>query len=437
MFPVLSPEGVGLPGLIALIAVTHVFVAHFAVGGGMYLVTTERWGRKLGRPGLVGHAERHSRFFVLLTLVFGALSGVGIWFAIGLASPDSTFFLIRTFVWGWATEWCFFLIELTAAVVYYKTWRRIDDKTHMAVGWVYALASITTLLVINGILSFMLSPGAWHETKSFWSGVFNPTYWPTTFLRLGVCAFVAGSFGLFTARHVVADDDRRLVIARAGRWIVSGLVVAAACFVWTRSALPADAAGILERSLDGARGGVPLLATLYRLGGIAFGVLFLVGLVCAVAKPTRLPRAAALGLLALGLFGFGCAEYAREVLRKPYSVRDVIYANGIYRDELEHHREVGFLTSTPEAHLLQGTDDLAIGDALYRRQCAVCHTLDGYRGLDGLLEGWDTNRVGTFLTVMSKQDPARAAIWSSMPPLAANQREVDALRTWMLARLKP
>ena len=225
MFPTFTPEGVGLPGLIAIIAITHVFVAHFAVGGGMYLVLTERWGRKTNRPGLVAHAERHSRFFVLLTLVFGALSGVGIWFVIGLASPDSTFLLIRTFVWAWATEWCFFLIELSAAIVYYKTWKKLDAKTHMAVGWVYAVSTILTLLIINGILTFMITPGKWTETGNFWDGFFNPTYWPTTFLRIAMAIMVAGCFGLVTAHKSEDPEIRRLITTRAARWVAGSVVV--------------------------------------------------------------------------------------------------------------------------------------------------------------------------------------------------------------------
>ncbi len=96
---------------------THVFVAHFAVGGGLYLVLTERWGLRAGLPGVVAHAKQHSRFFLLLTVVFGALSGVGIWFVIGITGPDTTFLLIRTFVWGWATEWPFLMAGC-------RTWTR-------------------------------------------------------------------------------------------------------------------------------------------------------------------------------------------------------------------------------------------------------------------------------------------------------------------------
>ena len=38
---------------------------------------------------------------MLLTLVFGAITGVGIWATIGLVSPHGTSALIHGYVWGW------------------------------------------------------------------------------------------------------------------------------------------------------------------------------------------------------------------------------------------------------------------------------------------------------------------------------------------------
>ena len=93
------------------------------------------------------------RFLVLLVGVIAV-----IWFAIGLTHPEATSTLIHNFVFGWAMEWVFFLVELTTAAVYYYTWNRIDDELHLTVGWVYAGASAATLIIINGILAFMLTP---------------------------------------------------------------------------------------------------------------------------------------------------------------------------------------------------------------------------------------------------------------------------------------
>jgi cytochrome bd-type quinol oxidase subunit 1 len=73
--------------VIALIAIVHVFVSHFAVGGGLFLVLAERKAHREENRELLAYVKVHARFFALLTVVFGAVTGVGIWFAIGLAHP--------------------------------------------------------------------------------------------------------------------------------------------------------------------------------------------------------------------------------------------------------------------------------------------------------------------------------------------------------------
>ena len=149
--------------VIGIIAIFHVMISQFAVGGGFYLPLAERKAQRMADPGTrsawLAQLVGYSKFFLILTGVFGTISGVGIWFAIGLTHPEATSTLIHNFVFGWAIEWVFFLVELTTAAVYYYTWNRIDDKLHLAVGWVYAAASFCTLVIINGILSFMLTPG--------------------------------------------------------------------------------------------------------------------------------------------------------------------------------------------------------------------------------------------------------------------------------------
>ena len=83
----LPETGGGL--LIALIAITHVFVSHFAVGGGLYLVLTERKGLRENNPDILAFTKRHAKFFMLLTMVYGGITGVGIWFIISLGAAGS------------------------------------------------------------------------------------------------------------------------------------------------------------------------------------------------------------------------------------------------------------------------------------------------------------------------------------------------------------
>jgi len=147
--------------LIGIVAILHVFVAHFAIGGGLYLALTERKAIKENDQKLINYLKKHSKFFLLVTVVFGALSGVGIWFTIGLVHPSATSTLIHSFVFGWAIEWVFFIVEISAILIYYATWDKLDPKTHNTIGWIYFAGAYLSLVIINGILSFMLTSGKW------------------------------------------------------------------------------------------------------------------------------------------------------------------------------------------------------------------------------------------------------------------------------------
>ena len=87
-YPVWYISTVGGPLVIALMAIVHVMVSHFAVGGGLWLVLTEKRARRLQKPFMLEYVKKHTLFFMLLTMVFGALTGVGIWFTISLAGPE-------------------------------------------------------------------------------------------------------------------------------------------------------------------------------------------------------------------------------------------------------------------------------------------------------------------------------------------------------------
>jgi cytochrome bd-type quinol oxidase subunit 1 len=164
--------------LIAAISVAHVLVAHYAVGGGLFLAVEAGYAYRHRDHEYLGYLRRHARFFILLTVVFGAISGVGIWWTIGLASPLATEVLIRTFVFGWATEWVFFVVELSAAFIFYYFWGVLAPKLHLAIGWIYAGAAWISLVLITGITAFMLHSGEWLEQGTFWSAFFNPQFIP-------------------------------------------------------------------------------------------------------------------------------------------------------------------------------------------------------------------------------------------------------------------
>jgi hypothetical protein len=152
---------------------------------------------------------------ILISTVFGAISGVGIWVTIGLVQPAATSSLIHNFVWGWAAEWGFFILEVATALLYYATWDKVRPRTHLLIIWLYFFAAYMSLVIIQGIISFMLTPGKWVETGSFWDAIFNPTYFPGLVMRTGICLLLAGAYMIFAA---LREPDGAARARRAASW---------------------------------------------------------------------------------------------------------------------------------------------------------------------------------------------------------------------------
>lgn len=109
--------------------------------GRFFLAIETPHAHRTQNAAYLNYLRDHAWFFILITVVYGAITGVRIWWTIGLASPLATEYLIRTFVFGGATEYVFFVIEIVAAFVFYYFWARLSLKTHIGVGWTYSLAA--------------------------------------------------------------------------------------------------------------------------------------------------------------------------------------------------------------------------------------------------------------------------------------------------------
>src|SRR5450756_136266 len=118
------------PMLIAIVAVVHVIVSHYAVGGGLFLAMETSHAYRTRNWAYLAYVRDHAWFFILLTVVFGAITGVGIWWTIGLSSPLATETLIHTFVFGWAMEYVFFVLEIVAGFIFFYYWGRLAPSTH-------------------------------------------------------------------------------------------------------------------------------------------------------------------------------------------------------------------------------------------------------------------------------------------------------------------
>lgn len=473
------------PGLlIAFVAVVHVFISHFAVGGGLFLVLAERKARAEGDATLLSYVRAHTRFFVLLTLVFGAMTGVGIWFTIALVHPSAVASLIAGFVWAWAIEWTFFVVEIAAALVYYYGWDRLRPEAHLRIGWVYFGSAWLSLAVINGILSFMMTPGTWITTRSFWDGILNPTYVSSVVLRTFGAVGLAGLYALLTTTWL-ADKQAKSRIARyaATRWVLPAAIGLPLAVLWYLSA--AASANVPVAEILGASGTSPaaILRTISvgvssghpmahrALIALVFSSVLIVLLTTALVSglSSRYNAAYAAVMMVAAFVALGSSEWIREDLRKPYVIGDYMFVNGIRlgappgvtgppaglalaedRFAIDAVRSRGILQSALWTRAI-GTDGdetlVAIerGGEVFRIACSTCHTTDGYLAIRPLVNGLSASAIAGVIDRLAHPTDAdaqstnwlvphlRLATWRNrrMPPFAGTAEERDALAAYL------
>jgi cytochrome d ubiquinol oxidase subunit I len=443
-FPIWAPV-IGGGVLIGIVAIAHVLVSHFAIGGGFAIGVLETLAVRRKDPAMRALAKRSSRMLILVSTVFGAISGVGIWVTIGLVQPAATSALIHNYVWGWAAEWGFFILEVVTALLYWATWEKVRPRTHLLIIWLYFFAAYMSLVIIQGILSFMLTPGHWVATHSFWDGIFNPSYFPGLLLRTGICLFLAGVY-LTLAAQRERDAAARGRLVRLLAWFqVVGVLIAYGGYRWWEAALPERVRTIFS----GAKPLLPALAAtrhflLWALA--AFLVVALFGLV--VPRGHRWPTAVAAMLAAFAFFGG--YERLREGTRKPFVIRDYMFSNGILVSEIKGLDQRGVLTRATWAARGVSPGGVAEGAAVFHAECAACHTMNGYLSMRKLVAGVDPDMVRGILATLHDQGEAytggedvagghfqtQKMDYPLMPPLVGTEAEVDALGDFLLS-LKP
>lgn len=372
-YPVWYVPGFGGGLLIALVAIFHVFISHFAVGGGLYLVLAERSAIQQKSAAIKAFVKRHTKFFMLLTMVAGGLTGVAIWFIISVIHPAATSLLIHTFVFGWATEWVFFLVEIVALFVYYYTFDSMDAKTHQIIGWIYFIAAWMSLFLINGIIDFMLTPGSWLQQQNFWVGFFNPTFWPSLVFRTCMSLMLAGCYGFITAVREKDDDARVSLISFSGRWSLAFLILSLPAGWWYLNALP-------EKARMLVLGASPTIKTAVMAGAYGMIVVAALVIVMVLLKPVRGSVVLTGLVMVSALVYLGAFEWTREGARRPYVINEVMYSNGILVKEVDRLNKEGFLKNAKWVTNKEVTDAnlLDAGRELFMHQCYACHTNGGF-----------------------------------------------------------
>jgi cytochrome bd-type quinol oxidase subunit 1 len=432
--------------VIAIVATLHVLVAHYAVGGGFFLARELSHAYQTEDRQYLQYLRKHAAFFILLTVVFGAITGVGIWWTIGLASPLATGLLIQIFVFGWATEWVFFVIELTSAFLLYYAWGRIPAWLHRSLAWIYAIAAWVSLVLITGITSFMLHSGNWPETRNFWDGFFNPQFWPQVITRTGGAFLLASLYVYFHASLFLKDARlRNMVQSRSGLPSFLGVaLIALGGILWLVLLPEAPRATILAS---------PVLTVLTVL----LLALFVMISAAVYFGPIRFPEWLSPGfaslLLLMGLAAFSLGEFIREAVRKPYLIHNVALGSQVLVEEVPRLRQEGYLqagvwtryyVSQKFPSVMDGQridysrfGDLspqerqAIGQVLFMHHCNDCHALGvGYTGVTPLIRGMDKDALKELILRLNEP-------YFYMPPWCGREEEAEVLAEYLASVAPP
>lgn len=416
VFPI-NDYGPVMPGLVmGAVAIVHVFLAQFAVGGGIllcyfhYLAMTNR--NSYARQFVDGYFK----VLVLISFVLGALTGVGIWFTSIQVSAGTIGAMVHTFHWLWAIEWTFFCLEIAAGYCFYRYHKRLSDRAAMTLLVIYAVAAWASLFIINGILSWQLTPGRWLETQRIVDGFFNPSFWPSLLFRTIVSTTLAAIAACIVVNVMPFDREARSSLINRAAHLLVPMVAMPLLGIWFLVAMPADSRGWVL-------GGSPAMM-LFLNGAIAaslaIGAYAIAGL---LIQRLYINGATATLLLFLAFIATAGGEFVREGSRKPYTIRQVLYSNSIRPGEVARLREVGCLADDP--YPVRGAEQfpndlVRQGARVFRRQCSVCHTVSGTNGVSELTETWDLDQMRMNIAKLQHTKPF-------MPPFAGTATELESL----------
>jgi mono/diheme cytochrome c family protein len=290
----------------------------------------------------------------------------------------------------------------------------------------------------------MLTPGKWLETRSFWDGIFNPSYLPGLLLRTGICLFLAGAYLTLAALREPDRAARASMVRLLASFQVVGVLLAYGGYRWWEHVLPESVRAIFL----GSKIILPALASTRHLVLWALTVYLLLSLF-ALAAPRfhRWPTAVA-ALLAAFAF-FGGYERLREGARKPFVIRDFMFSNGVLVSEIPDLNQRGILSKAVWA-ARENPGPEGKGVAVFRAQCASCHTLNGYLSIRKLVAPVDADMLNGILSTMREEGNEYTSgqytheghvatdklDYPLMPPLVGTDDEINALASYLLS-LKP
>lgn len=407
-----------MPGLImAGVAIVHVFLAQFAVGGGLLLCYFQ-WLAMRGKLDIARQfVDGYFKALVMVSFVLGALTGVAIWFTAIQVSPQTIQMMVVNFHWIWAIEWTFFCLEIVSGYCFYRYHKYLSDREGLILLMIYSFAAWGSLFWINGILSWQLTPGEWLRTGVVWDGFFNVSFWPSLFFRtiVSLCLASLAASVVINLMPQIPREQRALLIHRASQLLIP-MGAMPLLGIWYLMVIPEDSRGWVM--------GGSAAMTLFMNGAVAasmaVGGYALIGM---VYQKLYINGATATLLLLLAFAATAGGEFVREGARKPFTVRGRLYSNGVRIDQVGRLRRLGVTSHDPfPLRRERELPDIYIftGAWTYRQLCSSCHTLDGVNGLMHLTATWDLDQMRLNIAKLQQTKPF-------MPPFAGRPEEAEGL----------
>lgn len=438
-FPLFYFPEYGSAWMMGITGTIHILASHTSVGAAMLFAFLAQKAYKENRSDYYPYMKKYGMFLLIFSYVIGSITGPGIWYTATAASPRGISALIHNFVWVWATEWVFFVYEVIGVFVLVYFMNKIDKKTHLQLTYTFALASVGTLALIIGIISFMMWPGtqAYYATGSASDAFFGINTFPHMFLRLGFMIMMSGVIGLVISSAMRKENEAlsNELSRKMGYVSIVGGFITLFFFMWYMGTLPDNAHAVFAFSKDEI-----------IQNRIILTLLFVAYFAVAIIKPKFInPLIASTMIGVILISGLWSGEKLRESMRKPYVAGQYIYSNQIIsrdvagkniKSELPIIAEKGLLHVNPfvpqRLKTITEENKLEAGALLAKMSCSNCHSLETtgvYRPLRDRLTGMDKEGVKAILYAIGD------GAFSYMPTLKLPETEYDAMAEY-LASLK-
>jgi cytochrome bd-type quinol oxidase subunit 1 len=419
---------------MAVVILTHVFFAFFAVGGSVLAVFAEWWGTKKKDNDYIRLARSVSGFLSDMMKINGVLGVAIVVLTIGLWTPFGAL-LFSTQFWPFLVEGGLFLFLMIFAVIYHNTWDSVSRGMHIFYGLCMAFFSIAAGVMINAIWAFMMVPGKWMETQSRWDAFNTPILVEST-LHLILPCLINGALLLFvwTYWKSTKPSEDQQYYAKVNRF--TGAIGGTLLFLQPISGISfllkvKSATEALPKPNPWAQltGGAatPFLYTMIGLATVAV-ICTILYWVMGHEKGRKALLAASIAMF----IAFFIGGFTRERARKPYLIW------GTMRMDQQFTRTFQEKINPKEAIEQAGSGSQAVqaapidGAQVFKNsQCQACHVYKGQGGSNGpdisnLSQRYDKKALMGFIS--QPPEPANMV----MPPFNGSEAELEALADYLL-----